>query len=217
MKKLLSVISIAVLALCLTACSKATPSSVCENMLKAVQKRDVTAINKYYIDEMDESDFELSQTDGMSAETADKVLDFMVDFDFKIINEKISDDGSTAYVTVTYVTHDFTEFTANFLNDYVANLFSAAFSNPDLTDADILKIAEEALVGAMADNPKETASTTEIKLVKDDKGEWKVADMNEQTGIYSVFVAPIFDEVEEFLQRVCRYDYLQDGSIFSGF
>ena len=198
MKKLLSVISIAVLALCLTACSKATPSSVCENMLKAVQKRDVTAINKYYIDEMDATDFELSQTDGMSAETTDKLLDFMADFDFTMINEKISDDGSTAYVTVTYVTHDFTEFTAKFLNDYVANLLAAAFSNPDLTDADILILAEEALVGAMADNPKETASTTEIKVVKDDKGEWKVANLNEQTGIYGVFIAPIFDKMEDF-------------------
>ena len=122
----------------------------------------------------------------------------MFHFDFTIINEKISDDGSTAYVTVTYVTHDFTEFTANFLSDYVTNLLAAAFSNPDLTDADILILAEEALVGAMADNPKETASTTEIKVVKDDKGEWKVANLNEQTGIYGVFIAPIFDKMEDF-------------------
>ena len=162
-----------------------SPTWVTTQFLNAVKANDAATMAKYYDGEPDENEFDLENMIGEGADfspamrnTLTNLSKKILDFDFKVTNEKI--DGDKATVDVEVKTYNFGKFLTDVMGDYVGTAFSMALSGgqgvtAEQFEAELVKVMDEKL-GNLKD--KSFTTTVPISLKKTADG-WKVQELDD--------------------------------------
>ena len=170
-KSLLAIVLMFALMFTLAGCGEIKKAEATVNgMFTAFKNTDLDAASKYVnVDEINASE---DKTDGISTEVVMKTI--FDKLDYKILSsEKIDDD--TVKVKTKITVTDMKPVLGDFFTKAMQYAFSTAFSDPQPTEEETNKKAEEIFIeSASKDDLATVTNEVDIKVVKNKAGEWKV-------------------------------------------
>ena len=158
MKKFIVVLLALIMCFGMTACSKASPSDALKADLENAKSNP-----EELAEGMDE---------GFGEEAGKAFVEKMLDFDYKLGEEKV--DGDTATVQATITTYPFGEIFTQVLTDYI----SQALADPNLSEDDINALMDSLMLEALKSAEKSYETTVDVTLKKGDDG-WEVQEDDE--------------------------------------
>ncbi len=203
MRKIFSVLLIIVLAVSLSACgSDPTPKDTAEKYLAAIKAQDAEGVRAVYDGSYSEDEL-MGTVDSLLGESEEGKEDdeaakqFKVKifgFDYTVGEERI--DGEDAEVDVTFKTYEFGAMIGQYLERTVNELLPAAFNGASAEEIYEMgiKILEEELANL---TEKSYEKTVPMKLKKV-KGEWKVAEIEDDSEFLNAMLGGMVDTVKEF-------------------
>lgn len=170
-KSLLAIVLMFALMFTLAGCGEIKKAEATVNgMFTAFKNADLDAASKYVnVDEINASG---DKTDGISTELVMKTI--FNKLDYKILSsEKIDDD--TVKVKTEITVTDMKPVLGDFFTKAMQYAFSTAFSDPQPTEEETNKKAEEMFIESASKADLATVTNeVDIKVVKNKDGEWKV-------------------------------------------
>ena len=170
-KSLLAIVLMFALMFTLAGCGEIKKAEATVNgMFTAFKNADLDAASKYVnVDEINASG---DKTDGISTKLVMKTI--FNKLDYKILSsEKIDDD--TVKVKTEITVTDMKPVLGDFFTKAMQYAFSTAFSDPQPTEEETNKKAEEMFIeSASKDDLATVTNEVDIKVVKNKDGEWKV-------------------------------------------
>ncbi len=158
MKKFIVVLLALIMCFGMTACSKDSPSDALKADLENAKSNP-----EELAEGMDE---------GFGEEAGKAFVEKMLDFDYKLGEEKV--DGDTATVQATITTYPFGEIFTQVLTDYI----SQALADPNLSEDDINALMDSLMLEALKSAEKSYETTVDVTLKKGDDG-WEVQEDDE--------------------------------------
>ncbi len=181
MKKIIC--ALLAISLLLTGCGKVTtPTKAAEKWIKEIKNSKKELLNREEL-----SQYELSKENMKSVEN---LIDLVLDFDYKVVDEKISDDVAVVEVQVT---------TYNYLTavpSLVSSALTLAFSSINDSEEEFMNKACELLdekVKELKEEGKTYTYTAKIPAEKTEKG-WQVSE----EAAKKVFLAPFMDMINSY-------------------
>lgn len=174
MKKIRSLIAIVLvftLMFALTGCGETKKAEATVNsMFAAFKNTDFDAASKYVnVDEINSSE---GETDGISTKLVMKTI--FNKLDYKILSSEKIDNGTVKVKTEITVT-DMRPVLGDFFTKAMQYAFSTAFSDPQPSEEETNKKAEEMFIeSASKDNLATVTNEVDIEVVKTKNGEWKI-------------------------------------------
>ena len=158
MKEFIIVLLALIICFGMTACSKDSPSDALKADLENAKSNP-----EELAEGMDE---------GFGEEAGKAFVEKMLDFDYKLGEEKV--DGDTATVQATITTYPFGEIFTQVLTDYI----SQALADPNLSEDDINALMDSLMLEALKSAEKSYETTVDVTLKKGDDG-WEVQEDDE--------------------------------------
>ena len=174
MKKIRSLIAIVLmftLMFALTGCGETKKAEATVNsMFAAFKNTDFDAASKYVnVDEINSSE---GETDGISTKLVMKTI--FNKLDYKILSSEKIDNGTVKVKTEITVT-DMRPVLGDFFTKAMQYAFSTAFSDPQPSEEETNKKAEEMFIESASKDDLETVTNeVDIEVVKTKNGEWKI-------------------------------------------
>jgi hypothetical protein len=204
-------------------CSSAsTPSGTVSAALDALKAQDASTLSKYYGgDTSAMSDPEgalksagegsgaaagmLSTLNGGNTELTDEqkammqtVAAKLLDFDYKVSNEKVEGDKATVDVEIT--TYDFGNAVSQVFSEYMSNVIAAAFSQDSESSNSQDMLLDIAVEKTQALTSKDKVGTTTLSLTKGQDGAWKVDDLRENREFIDAISGGVLTKVTEIAE-----------------
>lgn len=170
-KSLLSIVLIFALMLTLAGCGEVKKAETTVNgMFAAFKNADLDVASKYVnVDEINASD---EKPDGISTKTIMKTI--FNKLDYKILSSEKIDDNTVKVKTKITIT-DMKPVIGDFFAKVMQYAFSTAMSDPQPSDEESAKKAEEMFIEcASKDGLATVSNVVNIKVVKNKDGKWKV-------------------------------------------
>lgn len=170
-KSLIAIVLIFALMFTLAGCGEIKKAEATVNgMFTAFKNTDLDAASKYVnVDEINASE---DKTDGISTELVMKTI--FNKLNYKILSSEKIDDNTVKVKTEITVT-DMKPVLGDFFTKAMQYAFSTAFSDPQPTEEETNKKAEEMFIeSASKDDLATVTNEVDIKVVKNKDGEWKV-------------------------------------------
>ena len=170
-KSLLAIVLMFALMFTLAGCGEIKKAEATVNgMFTAFKNADLDAASKYV--NVDEINASKDKTDGISTELVMKTI--FNKLDYKILSSEKIDDNTVKVKTEITVT-DMKPVLGDFFTKAMQYAFSNAFSDPQPTEEETNKKAEEMFIeSASKDDLATVTNEVDIKVVKNKDGEWKV-------------------------------------------
>lgn len=169
-KSLIASVLMFVVMFTLTGCGETEKAeATVSGMFVAFKNIDFDAASKYVnVDEINTSE----ETDSISTELVMKTI--FNKLDYKILSSEKIDDN-TVNVKTEITATDMKPVLGDFFTKAMQYAFSTAFSDPQPTEDETNKKAEEMFIeSASKDNLATVTNEVDIKVVKNKDGEWKV-------------------------------------------
>lgn len=200
MKKIISVLLIAIMALTtLTGCGQ-TPSASVEEYLNGLKIQDQEAVKSVTLDGK-ATEFVLSEDDKDSEEimmAKDKdgknLLDRLLEFTYTVGEERV--DGDKAEVDVVINTYDYSKIMGEFMGEAFTKMMGLAFSGASEKEQEdaMLEIFADTLTDAPKDK-KDYKCT--FKLTKKDDI-WKLNNIDDNDDALNALMAGMYDSLKDF-------------------
>lgn len=170
-KSLLAIVLMFALMFTLVGCGEIKKAEATVNgMFAAFKNADLDAASKYV--NVDEINASKDKTDGISTELVMKTI--FNKLDYKILSSEKIDDNTVKVKTEITVT-DMKPVLGDFFTKAMQYAFSTAFSDPQPTEEETNKKAEEMFIESASKADLATVTNeVDIKVVKNKDGEWKV-------------------------------------------
>lgn len=182
-KVVLSVGALIVLSLSVVGCSSGpSPKEVSQNFVKDLEKGDLKDARTYLVNQN-------ANIQGGNEKLVDSIYSKM---SVAFGDEKINGDHATVAAKVTSL--DLTKIAASALQNMMGIAFASALGGGgQSSQTDTEKMAEQYMENAMNDpNVPKTTTDTQINLVKDKDGKWKIDTNNDE------FVSAMIGNVDKF-------------------
>ena len=186
MKKLTALLLVFILAVSAAACAKIpSPSELMDDALQQLKQTD-------YAKDSEFADLIAS----IGEDNAETFTDLLSDFDYEILEETVNDDSAT--VTVKITTYPFGQMYLEAAQEYILQVFSIAFSNPDITDEELVQILQDILKDKMSTLEKTYTKTVDVDFVLKDEG-WELdyTDIYD-TKLFDAFMGGMIEALEAF-------------------
>ncbi len=199
MKKLLAMLLAALMVLSLCACGSSAPPPKAEDAViafsEAMKAFDTAKMGTYLVNNEDIED-EIEAEDEYAALFLDKFKEWAKNIAYEIMSAEEQNEEATVEVKYTFA--DSTPIISEFIQEYLIQAFSLAFSGG--TDEDMDRIAQEILVDKLATvEPSYTESTVKYSLKMVEK-EWKINEVpDEVVNVLSANLANAFSAMEDAL------------------
>lgn len=196
MKKSIVFVIMLSLIFALAACGGSlSPTEVTTNYFESVKAQDFEKMSKYYAGEVE--DMDLSSTDSaLESEdfdflSAGAIEEKMLDFDYKIVSEEISEDEKTATVEVSITSYAF----GGLIEDLISDAITQAFANMFDENFDIEKYMEEKMAKDIEKLEKDFNDTVTIDLQKDKDGNWVVSEFDDDSPLVNAISGGMIDAI----------------------
>jgi hypothetical protein len=176
MRKIVAICLTTLLAMSILGCAKPEPKPS-ETVTKVLDlmKTDIRADFTPYFNGEFSNDELVPESDDEESEFAKKMetrlIELYTDFDYKILNETISEDEKTATVEVEFTTHDLGTFFVGFITQFIAKAFELAFSGKN--EEELNQAGIELLETLSTDLKKDKVSVVTATLTSVN-GEWLI-------------------------------------------
>lgn len=196
MKRILAILTAFMVTISLTSCGGPSPTDVTTTFLDGIKDLNPDTIATVYVsDDKDADDSAIDELEEMNTEDQEIIerikkepLNKLLDFDYKLSNEKI--DGDKATVDVAITTYDMAEPYKNLMEKFfiVALGMDENASEKEMTDK-LLTLAESEVSSLKEKTYKKTAT---IDLVKVDD-QWKVDKIDENEDLINGLTGGLLD------------------------
>ena len=185
MKKILALLLVLLLVFSAAACGKTpAPSKVLDEILKEIKKTDYT------------KEAELAEImEALGAENTKEFVSLFTDFDYEILDEEINDD--TATVTVKITTYNFGQMFIEAVQEYILQVFSIAFSNPDITEEELVEILQDIFTDKISKMEKNFTQTIDVGFTLTDEG-WVLDYELYESELFDAILGGMIKAIDEF-------------------
>lgn len=156
MKKKIAIILLALCMILMTACGSASPTDALKADLENAKSSPEEILGDI-------------GEDGFGEEASKALIDKVLEFDYKLGEEKI--DGDSATVELTITTYPF----GDIFTQVVGQVLTTALSDPNMTEEQVTKLLDDSLLDAMNAAQKTYAKSISAKLKKEN-GKWVVQE-----------------------------------------
>lgn len=134
-------------------------------------------------------------TEDLTEELTQRILDIYKHYTYEIGDVTISEDKTTATVSVLLTNFDGSTLYSDWMTTYITKAMELAFTNPDMTQAEFEAIAIETFsdtLDALVDGKE---YSVEVKMVKDEKV-WKLVGGDENYDLINAMSGGILDSLK---------------------
>lgn len=195
-KRIVSLITVMILLLCLTACGGQTPTETVDTFLNAIKTQDVETIETVYaedeFDVLQGEDVVETDDEELYAELEKSFMTKVLDYEYTITNEQIKDDKAT--VDVTFKTYNIGNAVTAWMSEYFTQAITLAFSGA--SDEQLEALAESIFVSKLdAVTEKNFEKTVTVTLSEVD-GVWIIDEFEEDGDFYDAITGGTVEAVE---------------------
>jgi len=134
-------------------------------------------------------------TEDLTEELTQRILDIYKHYTYEIGDVTISEDKTTATVSVLLTNFDGSTLYADWMTTYITKAMELAFTNPDMTQADFEAVAIETFSDALDALVDGKEYSVEVKMVKDEKV-WKLVGGDENYDLINAMSGGILDSLK---------------------
>lgn len=177
-----------VFTMILTACGQAKPQSTIDEFMASIKNYDFEEASQHYSEEFE--DVENKADDVISNEDLDGVEGYeelvsefkrlMSNLEYTVVDEEISEDGSSAKLKVDLSYADANEPIIEAIESLFGEVFSSAFDGKELTDEEIQELTVQLMKEKLSEYEAEIVSKVgQAELKKNGEGVWKISSLDD--------------------------------------
>ena len=195
MKKLISMITVIIMLLCLTACGGLSPTETVDTFLTAVKEQDAETIKTVYAEDefsvIESEDDAAGDDEVLLGELEEALMAKVLDFEYTVSNEQVTDGKAT--VDVTFKTYNIGNAISSWMSEYISQAFALAFSGA--SDEQLETLAESIFTTKLeATTEKNFEKTVTVTLTEVD-GIWIIDDFDEDGDFMNAITGGTVDAV----------------------